>query len=54
MGGGGGGGAINWTSGDIKKGLFGKEKRRRKGDWSARVERIGFVASHLAFLTLLS
>ena len=42
-----------------KKGIFflqggEKEKRRRKGDLSARLERIGFAASHLSFLTLLS
>ena len=29
-------------------------KEQRKGDCSARLERIGFVASHLIFLTLLS
>ena len=33
---------------------FLREKERRKGDWSARLERIGFTTSHLVFLTLLS
>ena len=47
-------GAINGTSGDIIRGLFGEEKRRRKGNWSARLEEIGFTASHPVFLTLLS
>ena len=47
-------GAINGTSRDIKMEPFLQEKERRKGDWSARLERIGFAASHLVFLTLLS
>ena len=29
-------------------------RKRRKGNWSGRLEKIGFVASHLAFLLLLS
>ena len=37
-----------------KTGRLFREKRRRKGDWSVRLERIGFVPSHLAFLILLS
>ena len=29
--------------------LCGRKEERRKRDWSARLERIGFVASHLTF-----
>ena len=36
------------------RGHFGEEKRRRKGNWSARHEKIGFTASHPVFLTLPS
>ena len=36
------------------RGHFGEEKRRRKGNWSARLEKIGFTASHPVFLTLPS
>ena len=46
------GGAINWTSGDIKKSFL-KREGEEKRDWSARLEMIGFAASHLVFLTLL-
>ena len=35
-------------------GTFGKEKRRRKGNLSARLEEIGSTASHPVFLTLPS
>ena len=34
--------------------FFGEEKRRRKGNWSARLEKIGFMTSHPVFLTLPS
>ena len=48
-------GAINGTLGDIIWRLFdGEEKRRRKGNWSAKLKEIGFTASHPVFLTLPS
>ena len=46
-------GAINGTSEDIIQELFwGEGKRRRKGNWSARLENIGFTASHPVFFIL--
>ena len=45
-------GAINGTSGDIMEELFDGEKRRRKGNWSVRLEKIRFTTSHPVFLTL--
>ena len=48
------GGGYKMDLGRHKRGQFFKEKMRRKGDWSGRLEIIGFVASHLAFFILLS
>ena len=47
-------GGYKLDLGRHKEEAFLRKREQRKGDWSARLERIGFVASHLVFLTLLS